>query len=170
MTPAHALFVLLREPQDLERLLAALPPADAARCARLTLRRYPRADDAHHLQSLVRAGRDRLATRWRRGTLLAIAAGAGLGGLVNGVLGGAFGMFGGLLEIAVPLGLGLGAFLGGFTAAMTGTERPREELRALWPHVQRGDTLVQWSGDDRLLLATLAAHAAAAGLPTATVP
>lgn len=164
---AAALFVLLPATHGLDALLAALPEDHRARVARLTLRRYPRADDARHLQSLVRGGRDPLATRWWRGALLAVAAGASLGGLVNGLLAGVFGMLGGLLEIAIPLGLGLGAFLGGFTAAMTGTESPRDELRALWPLVRPGDTLLQWSGVDRDSLIALDALCRANGMATA---
>lgn len=157
--------MLLPPPGDAEALLAGMPAAMRAQFPMAALRRYPPADDARHLASLVRAGRDRIATRWRRGAALAVAGGAGLGALVNSVLAGAFDMLGGLLEIAVPLGFGLGAFLGGFTAAMTGTERPREELRALWPHVQPGSVLLQWSHTDRRLLAMLTAHCEQHGLP-----
>ena len=154
-TPTHhavpVLFVLLPPPQDIEPLLAAAADASA-----LQLRRYPVAADAGHLRSLVRAGRDPQATSWRRGALLAIAAGAVLGGVTNGVLAGAFGMLGGLLEIAIPLGLGVGAFLGGFTAAMTGTEVPRDELRPLLARARAGDQLLQWSARERADLAALA--------------
>ena len=158
MTPAKVLFVLLPAAGDDERLTAGLP-------AGIRLRRYPPADDARHLASLLRAGRDRLATRWRRGAAKAIAGGAVLGAVVNGVLAGAFDMLGGLLEIAVPLGGGLGAFLGGFTAAMTGTERPRDELQALMPHVQPGSVLLQFSSDDRDALLALAIHCEQQQLP-----
>ncbi len=99
--PAYALFVLLPPPGDVASLLAALP--DAARQRLPAARRYPPADDARHLASLVRQGRDALATQWLRGTITAIAAGAALGTLVNGVLALGFGMFGGLAEIAENL-------------------------------------------------------------------
>lgn len=92
-----------------------------------------------------------------------------LGAGVNGVLAGVFGLLGGLVEIAVPLGFVVGAFLGGLTAAMTGTEVARDEVRALWPHVRAGDTLVQWSGDDTDALAALQALAAARALPCVRV-
>lgn len=162
-------FVLVPHGHDAGEVLAALPPAERERAAALALRRYPRADDARHLRSLVRAGRDPRATRWRRGLLLAIAAGAALGLVVQAVLALGFGMLGGLLEVALPLGLLLGAFLGGFTAAMTGTEAPRPELAALWPHVRAGDVLHQWSGDDRAALMALAAAAARSGFAAAAI-
>jgi ABC-type phosphate transport system permease subunit len=165
----QALFVLLPTADALAPFLAALPEASQRGVAALTQRRYPRADDARHLRSLVRAGRDPRATRWLRGVVVAVATGAGLGGAVNGVLAGAFGLLGGLLEIAIPLGIVLGAFLGGFTAAMTGTEVARAELAALWPHVRPGCCLVQWTGDDGTALAALAAHARQAGFATASV-
>lgn len=150
------LFALAGDAAAADALLRTLPTAAAE--PTVAFRRYPPADDARHLQSLVRDGRDRHATRWWRGTVLAIGAGAAIGAVVNGVLGAGFGMFGGLLDLAIPLGAGIGAFLGGFTAAMTGTERPREELRALWPQVRRGAVLVQCSSADRDLLATVAAQ------------
>lgn len=133
----YALFVLLPAGLRPDELLgaAALPG-----CA---VRTYGPADDARHLHSLVRAARDPLATRWRRGMAVAIGAGAALGLLTNGVLAAAFGMFGGLVEIALPLGAGVGAFLGGFTAAMTGTERPNPALRPLLAQVQPGQVLLQ---------------------------
>jgi hypothetical protein len=165
----QALFVLLPAADALEPLLAALPDEVRHGVAALAQRRYPRADDARHLRSLVRAGRDPFATRWLRGAAVAVATGAALGGLVNGVLAGAFGLLGGLLEIAIPLGVVLGAFLGAFTAAMTGTEVARDELQPLWPHVRPGSCLVQWTGDDAEALAALAAHAHQSGLATASV-
>ena len=146
------LFVLLPPPHNIEPLLAAAGDPHALR-----LRRYPLAADATHLRSVVRAGRDPLATTWWRGAVSAVAAGAVLGGLTNRVLAGAFGMLGGLLEIAIPLGLGVGAFLGGFTAAMTGTEVPRDELQPLLARTQRGDLLLQWSAHGRDELQQLAA-------------
>lgn len=134
-----------------------------------TLRCYPRADDARHLRSLVRSGRDPLATQWHRGLLLAVAGGAVVGGVVNTALT-ACGMLGGLYEIGVPLGLGVGAFLGGFTAAMTGTEAPRDGLRPLLQQARPGDTLLQWSAADRTALRELAAAAEARGFVYAFVP
>lgn len=151
------LFVLLPSPHAIEPLLAA-----AANPAALRLRRYPQAHDAAHLRSLVRAGRDPLATTWWRGALRATAVGAALGGLTNGLLAGAFGMLGGLLALAVPLGVGIGAFLGGFTAAMTGTEVPRDALQPLLARTRRGDQLLQLSTNERAALAQLAAHCATA--------
>lgn len=144
------LFVLLPSPHAIEPLLAA-----AANPAALRLRRYPQAHDAAHLRSLVRAGRDPLATTWWRGALRATAVGAALGGLTNGMLGG-------LLALAVPLGVGIGAFLGGFAAAMTGTEVPRDALQPLLARTRRGDQLLQLSTNERAALAQLAAHCATA--------
>ncbi len=161
--------MLLPAGQSLDELLATVPVSCTARLLGSTFRRYPRTTDALHLKSLVRAGRDPLATRWLRGAALAVTLGAGLGALVNGLLAGCFGMLGGMLEIAIPLGFGLGAFLGGFTAAMTGTEVPRAELSPLWPCVRNGDTLLQWSTNDRDALAALATHATTRALPTAMV-
>lgn len=153
-------------------VLFVLVPADrsvdelAAR-NQLTLRRYPRADGPAHLHSLVRTAADPAATTAWRGLVLAVLCGAMLGAVVNGILTAGFGMLGGLLEIAVPLGLGVGAFLGGFTAAMTGTNRPRDELRPLLQQARAGDTLLQWSGADataRAALTELAAACEQAGL------
>lgn len=158
--PRCALFVLLPAGRTADELA---PDPTIAR------RTYPRADDARHLHSLVRSGRDPLATQWQRGLLLAIAGGAVLGALVNGTLT-ACGMLGGLYEIGIPFGLCLGAFLGGFTAAMTGTEAPRRELRPLLQQARPGDTLLQWSAADRGALRTLAAAAEARGYPFAFVP
>lgn len=165
----NALFVLLPHGRAADDLLAAVASADASSARALPLRSYPRADDARHLRSLVRSGRDPLATQWRRGLLLAIAGGAALGVLVNTALT-ACGMLGGLYEIGVPLGLCLGAFLGGFTAAMTGTEAPRDELRPLLQQARPGDTLLQWSAADRATLRALAAAAEARGFVHAFVP
>lgn len=158
------LFVLLPADRDLDRLLAELatPVRDALAAARL--RRYPRADGAAHLRSIVRDGRDPAATRWRRGMVLAVGIGASLGAIVNCVLAGAFGMFGGLIEIAVPLGFVLGAFLGGFTAAMIGTQVARDELRPLLAEARPGDVLLQWTSADMASLRALAVHLERMGL------
>ncbi len=158
VTATATLFVLL--PPGL-RVAAVLDAAPAG--AQLVT--YGPADDRHHLLSLVRARRDRRATRWLRGLLLCIGTGALLGLLVNGVLAGAFGMFGGLLQIALPLGLVLGAFLGGFTAAMTGTEVARDEVRRLVHEVPRGATLLQASAAGREQLQPLRAWCTQAGVP-----
>jgi len=165
----NALFVLLPRGSAADELLAAVASEHASAVRALPLRSYPRADDARHLHSLVRSGRDPLATQWHRGLLLAIAGGAVLGAIVNGALT-ACGMLGGLYEIGVPLGLCLGAFLGGFTAAMTGTEAPRRELRPLLQQARPGDTLLQWSAADRAALRALAAAAEPRGLMHAFVP
>ena len=150
----------------MDELLATMPPPLRPRINALTMHCYPRADDAKHLASLVRTRRDPLATRWLRGMISAVLAGATLGALVNGVLAGVFGMFGDLVGIAIGLGCLLGAFLGGFTAAMTGTAVPRRELQTLWPNVRAGDVLVQWSGDDREALAVMREQAEARQMPS----
>ena len=165
----NALFVLLPHGAAADVLLAAVATEHAAATRALALRTYPRADDARHLHSLVRSGRDPLATQWRRGLLLAIAGGAAVGAIVNTALT-ACGMLGGLYEIGIPLGSCLGAFLGGFTAAMTGTETPRRELRPLLQQARPGDTLLQWSAADRAALRALAAAAEARGFPFAVLP
>lgn len=165
----NVLFVLLPRGAAADELLAAVATAHASAARALPLRSYPRADDARHLHSLVRSGRDPLATQWHRGLLLAIAGGSALGALVNGVLT-ACGMLGGLYEIGIPLGLCLGAFLGGFTAMMTGTEAPRRELRPLLQQARPGDTLLQWSAADRAALQALAAAAERRGFAIAFVP
>jgi len=139
------LFVLLPATGDLGAL-----PAEACR-----IRHYPAASDERHLLGLVRAGRDRAATTWRRGAALAVGGGAIVGTIVNGVLASWFDMFAGMLGIALPLGLVLGAFLGGFTAAMTGTETARPEVRALGKHANPGDRLVQITTDDAAIAAAL---------------
>ena len=140
------LFALLPAGTPLPGELATPPP-----------RRYPKADDGAHLLSLVRAGRDRAATRWLPGAVKAVLVGAIIGAITNGVLAGAFAMFGGLVGLAIALGAGVGAFLGGFTAAMTGTEVARDEVRRLAVAVQPGDTLLQWDGVREHLVA-LRAH------------
>lgn len=169
----NVLFVLLPPGFDPEALwsneaLACQAPADlqAAR-ATLQVRLYPPANDAEHLLSLVRSGRDHLATRWLRGLVYAVAAGAILGLCTNGVLSGYFHMFGGLLEIALPLGALVGAFLGAFTAAMTGTEVAREEVRVLCRQVTPGSRLLQVATMDRDRLTRLADHWATLGLDCA---
>ena len=144
------LFVLLPTDAPIDAL-----PASAG----VAVRRYPRADDARHLASLVRAGRDPAATRWRRGALRAVLFGAGVGGCVNGLLAGCAGLFAGMLDLAIPLGLGVGAFLGGFTAAMTGTERPRDELLPLLRQVSPGTVLVQATAASRAELRPMVAAA-----------
>ncbi|HEX6810959.1 MAG TPA: hypothetical protein VF384_04975 [Planctomycetota bacterium] len=158
------LFVLLPEDSDLDRLLADAPATLQALRGSLRSRVYPRATDGPHLLSLVRAGRDPVATRWIGGMVLAVVAGAVIGAVVNGVLAGAFGMFSGLLEIAIPLGFVLGAFLGGFTATMTGTEVAVAAVRHLSQHVRSGDVLVQCLAQERAALEALSAFLAARGV------
>jgi hypothetical protein len=160
-----ALFVLLPAGDDGTALFAAA----GASTAGLRVRRYSSADDAAHLRSLLRDGRDPLATTWRRGALRAVAAGAVIGGLVHGALAGFGGMFGGLLGLAIPLGLGIGAFLGGFTAAMTGTHVPRDELAPLWPAMTRGARLLQCAATASEGLAELRRATAEIGLPAVFV-
>lgn len=144
----HTLFVLLPPGTDGTALLQGSP-------RQLQVVTYGPADDERHLLSLIRARRDRRATRWLRGLSLCTCGGALLGLCVNGVLAGAFGMFGGLLDLALPLGLLLGAFLGGFTAAMTGTEVARDEVRQLLRAAPPGSTLLQCSAPDRAALTAL---------------
>lgn len=151
----NVLFVLLPADRTFDELAAL---------NHLPLRRYPRADSPAHLHSLVRAAADPAATTAWRGLALAVLGGALLGAAVNGILTAGFGMLGGLLEIGVPLGLGVGAFLGGFTAVMTGTSRPRDELRPLLQRATPGSTLLQWSHADPASLRTLAAAAERTGL------
>jgi hypothetical protein len=166
----NVLFVLLPAGRDADAWLATQPPDLVAAAGSARLRRYPAADSPAHLHSLLRAGRDPLATTRWRGLLWAIAGGAALGGLVNGLLAARFGLFGGLLELALPLGLGTGAFLGGFTAAMTGTEVPRAELRPLLAAVRPGATLLQCAADDRAPLLALCAAAEHDRLTTVWCP
>lgn len=156
MTAESTLFVVLPSGHG-ELPLAAMRP-------RPQLVAYGPADDERHMLSLVRARRDRRATRWLRGLFACVAAGAVLGLLVNGILAGGFCMFGGLLEIALPLGFVLGAFLGGFTAAMTGTEVARDEVRRLVAACPRGSTLVQLSAASRTDLQAVRDHCDTAGL------
>lgn len=165
----NALFVLVPDGHDAESLLAALAGEARPQASRLPLRTYPRTDGARHLRSLVRNGRDPLATQWLPGLLLAITGGTVVGALVNGALT-ACGMLGGLYSIGIPLGLGVGAFLGGFTAAMTGTEVPRRELRPLLQRAGRGDVLLQWSASDRSALRALAAAAEQLGFAHCLLP
>lgn len=159
------LFVLLPAEIDVDAFVAAAvrPPFSAAP------RRYPRADDAAHLRSVLRDSRDPVATRWLRGMSLAIGFGLLLGATVNGVLAGAFGMLGGLLEVAVPLGAVLGAFLGGFTAAMAGTQVARAELGPLVAAARGGDTLLQWTSPDASELRGIGEQCMARGLQPVVV-
>lgn len=156
----HVLFVLLPVGTAPTTLLEGA-------AGELLVRTHPPADSPSHLHSLLRAARDPLATRWRRGMVVAIGVGAALGLLTNGVLAGAFGMFGGLVEIALPLGAGVGAFLGAFTAAMTGTERPIDELYPLLAQVRPGQVLLQVAGAPNAI-AAICGRAAELGLPMAT--
>jgi hypothetical protein len=155
----NVLFALLSEGQELNQLLATDPEALAA-LEQATVRRYPRASDQRHAFSLVRDGRDRYATRWLKGLLLAMLGGAIVGATLNGILAISFDMFGGLASIAIPLGFALGTFLGAFTAAMTGTHQARAELRPLLSQTQPGDTLVQLQTSERLPLQVLRAKLA----------
>lgn len=159
----NVLFVLVPADGSVDPLLTQLGP-ELANTTGLVLRRYPRADSPAHLHSLVRAAADRAATTSWRGLILAVLGGALLGATVNGILTAGFGMLGGLLEIGVPLGFGIGAFLGGFTAAMTGTARPRDELRPLLEQATPGSTLLQWCHPDPGPLRALAAAVERAGL------
>lgn len=160
----RVLFVLLPRGLDVDTLFANAP-ADLR--TRLQFVTYGPVDDRRHLLSLVRARRDRLATRWLRGMLASIGGGAVLGLLVNGVLDGVFGMFDGLFAISLPLGFALGAFLGGFTAAMTGTEVAVDEVQQLARAATPGALLLQASGGDRRALTVLRDHCAARDLPLA---
>lgn len=122
--------------------------------ARPAVRLYPQATDTAHVLSLVRAGRDRVATRWLRGLAFSVVGGALLGCATATTLALGFEMFGGLVGVAIGFGLAVGAFLGGFTAAMTGTERARDEIRDLASHATNGCVLAQIGpfapGDERL--------------------
>ncbi len=140
------LFVLLPAGRSFDEVLAP-PPAERAPQRPRQIRSYPPADDRAHLLSLVRAGRDRLATRFARGLVLCIGGGALLGLVTAAILAGSFDMFGGLVGVAAAFGGAVGAFLGGFTAAMTGTESARAEVRELAASVRRGDVLVQVVAD-----------------------
>lgn len=151
------LFALLSQGKDLDELLGENPAVLAA-ASDAALRRYPQASDSRHALSLVRDGRDRFATRWIRGVVLAVAGGAVLGATVNAVLSIGFGMFSGLSSIAIPLGFALGAFLGAFTAAMTGTHRARQDLLPLLGEIQSGDVLLQWQASDRSVLQAIRSH------------
>lgn len=144
--------MLLPDAAVFDRLCTELPP-DLDGGAQMVVRIYPRADDARHLLSLVRAGRDPVATRRWRGLLASIAGGALLGALTAATLALGFDMLGGQLELALPFGLCVGAFLGAFTAAMTGTEVARDEVRALAAAVRKGDVLVSVAGPPGLLRA-----------------
>ena len=150
----NVLFVLWPEGEDLDEFFAKNPAAQSA-AAQTTLRRYPRASDQRHIFSLVRDGRDRYATQWLKGLLLAIAAGAVIGATLNGILAIAFDMFGGLASLAIPLGFILGTFLATFTAVMTGTHTARKDLRPLLRQTQPGDTLLQFQSPNPQPLQTL---------------
>lgn len=162
----NALFVLLPPGHEVDGLLESLPEPLRRALSRLRCRRYPPIATATRLHDVVRSARDPVATTWLAGTAKAIAFGALLGGITNGILAGVYGMLGGLLEIAIPLGVGGGAFLGGFSAVMRGTETPRPEVVALFPHVRAGASLVTWAGDDGAALRELAAACTARGMPT----
>lgn len=122
------LFVLLPNHCLPDEFLAAIPEADRRTTP---VRVYPIATDRPHLLSLVRDGRDRAATRWLAGTVKCVVGGSALGCATATTLAIGFDMLGGFVGLAVGFGAAVGAFLGGFTAAMTGTERARDELLAL---------------------------------------
>ena len=63
-------FVLVPRSRRVDELF------DASDAARTSVRLYPPASDRAHLLSLVRAGRDRVATRFLRGLALSIGGGA----------------------------------------------------------------------------------------------
>lgn len=125
------LFALLPEGCAPDEVLLAL--AEGARGS-TPVRVYPLAQDRRHLASLVRDGRDRNATRWIGGMAKCVVGGSAIGCATATTLALGFDMLGGLVGVAFAFGAAVGAFLGGFTAAMTGTERPREELRELGEH------------------------------------
>ena len=138
-----ALFVLVHAPAEIDALLASAPSRLQASLARMRCRRYPRADDAEHLLSLVREMRDPVATIWIAGTAKAIVGGAVFGAITSSILAYVFDLTG-RLEAAFALG----ALLGGATATATGGATTRDEVLALLPHVQPGCVLVSWSGSD----------------------
>src|SRR5688572_22746270 len=100
----RAVFVLLPAAADLAALLGDAPAGRTD----VRLRRYPRATDRAHLLSLVRDGRDPVATHWVRGTVLAVCGGGALGALTLAGLAHFFGMLGGLFDLALQLGFGVG--------------------------------------------------------------
>lgn len=163
----NVLFVLVTPPTTPDDLLANASSQLGDAIARQRCRRYPRADSAEHLHSLVCSMRDRAATTWIAGMAKATAIGVVLGGITNGVLAGCFDMLGGLLEIAIPLGCVGGGFLGGFSAAMRGTETPCPEVLSLLPHVRPGSVLVSWSSNDLASLEQLRRLCGEHDLPTA---
>ncbi len=122
------LFVLWPKDRATDAALATVP--EDARGG-IPLRVYPVATERRHFVSLVRDGRDPNATRWRRGVVRCVLGGSAIGCATACTLELGFGMFEGLLGVAFAFGTAVGAFLGGFTAAMTGTERPRDELLEL---------------------------------------
>jgi len=119
------------------------------------IRVYALAQDRRHLASLVRDGRDRNATRWLGGMAKCVAGGSVIGCATATTLELGFGMFDGMTGVAFAFGAAVGAFLGGFTAAMTGTERMRDELLELGAHATFPCRLLQIGplpiGDARLL-------------------
>jgi hypothetical protein len=122
------LFVLLPNRCAPDEFLAAIPVVDRSTTP---IRVYPIASDRPHFLSLVRDGRDPAATRWLAGTVKCVVGGSALGCATATTLAIGFDMLGGFVGLAVGFGAAVGAFLGGFTAAMTGTERARDELLAL---------------------------------------
>ena len=122
------LFALLPNHWEPDEILAAIPEA-----ARRTtpVRVYPIASDRPHFLSVVRDGRDRVATRWLAGAAKCVVGGSALGCATATTLAIGFDMLGGFVGLALGFGAAVGAFLGGFTAAMTGTERARDELLEL---------------------------------------
>ena len=119
------LFALLPNECAPDAVLAAMPE-DVRRTT--PVRVYPVASERRHFVSLVRDGRDPNATRWRRGVVRCVLGGAAIGCATASTLELGFGMFDGMVGVAFAFGAAVGAFLGGFTAAMTGTERARDEL------------------------------------------
>lgn len=119
------LFVLWPKDRATDAALETVPE-DVRRG--IPLRVYPMATERSHFVSLVRDGRDPNATRWRRGVVRCVLGGSAIGCATACTLELGFGMFEGLVGVAFAFGTAVGAFLGGFTAAMTGTERPRDEL------------------------------------------
>ncbi len=146
------LFVLWPPERSTDELWSTL--SDEARRSVL-LRVYPVATERAHLLSLVRDGRDRGATRWRRGFMRCVLAGLVIGCATATTLALFFDMFAGLVGVAFGFGSAVGAFLGAFTAAMTGTERPRDELLLLIKQATYPCRLLQYgplpAGDTRLL-------------------
>lgn len=162
---ASTVFVLVPAAPAVPARIAELLTVVAAARPQLAVRTYPPADDAQHLLSLVRAGRDAAANRRLRGMLYCLGGGAGLGAVTAGSLAAGWTMFGGLVGVAIAFGAVVGAFLGGFTAAMTGTESPRDEVRALARTVSRGSVLLTVRGPKGPWLAALRARCDELGWP-----